>query len=294
MNDPTNPFEKRIALIAGQGMLPHMLAQTLTDHQIKHIFVTFDQDVHQDLQKRFSETPLLHARLGTMQPILNFFKAHHINTLIMAGGIRRPRINDLKLDWLGSKWLTQLAPSFLKGDDGLLSDVVRFLKNEGFTIESADTYITHMFLESKTHTLTAPTDQDKADIHQGIQLLNTLSPFDIGQGAIIADQQVLGIEAVEGTQGLLNRIAHWKDQQIKNGTTVPQGILVKMRKINQNQLVDLPTIGPDTIDQAIHAGLKGLAIEAFGVQVLESHRVIQKANDHHLFIHVFKSEKDYQ
>ena len=83
-----------------------------------------------------------------------------------------------------------------------------------------------------------------------------LSPFDIGQAAVVIDGHVVGVEDIEGTDGLLARVARLRGEG-RIRAKAPRGVLVKAPKSGQDLRFDLPTIGPRTVEGAVEAGLAG-------------------------------------
>ena len=52
-----------------------------------------------------------------------------------------------------------------------------------------------------------PSPRDRTDIARALKLIAALGPFDVGQAAVVADNHVLAVEAAEGTDNMLARIA---------------------------------------------------------------------------------------
>ncbi len=277
--------QNKLALIAGRGDLPLKIIQkNSTNRSI--VVIAFDGQTDVDLRSKIpADIPILITKLGIIQPILDFLKEHQVTEIVMAGGITRPKFRDLAVDRTGAHWLTMLGSALLKGDDHLLKGILHLLEKEGYSIVSADDLLNDLFITKGNQTHRVPTAGDQFDIDQGIAILNALSPFDVGQSIVIQDGCVLGIETISGTKVMLQQVAmldRVEDQQRKNDQRA--GVLIKKQKINQSRKVDLPTIGPDTIEQVKQAGLAGLALEAGAVQVLDLEHVIAMANEAGLFL----------
>ena len=114
-------------------------------------------------------------------------------------------------------------------------------------------------------------------------MLRALSPFDIGQAVVVIDGHVVGVEDIEGTDGLLARIA-WLRAQGRIRTPTGRGVLVKAPKSGQDLRFDLPTIGARTIDGSRDAGLAGIAVAAGATQVADPQGVIAAADAAGLFV----------
>jgi DUF1009 family protein len=126
-----------------------------------------------------------------------------------------------------------------------------------------------------------PNDRDRGDIAKGLALLSAASPFDVGQAVVVADARVLAIEAAEGTDRMLARVAELRQSgRIASG----RGVLVKAAKRNQDRRLDLPSIGPQTVESAARAGLAGIAVVAGSTIVAEPTRIGATADRAGLFV----------
>ena len=123
----------------------------------------------------------------------------------------------------------------------------------------------------------SPDDEAQADIAVACRVARAVGALDIGQAVIVQQGMVLGVEAIEGTDALLKRCRDLRREG-------PGGVLVKLKKPDQEARVDLPTIGPATVEGARAAGLKGIAIEAGGALVIDLPAVIAAADEAGLFI----------
>ena len=108
---------------------------------------------------------------------------------------------------------------------------------------------------------------------------------DVGQATVIQDGLVLGVEALEGTDALLERCAPLR-------RAGPGGVLVKLSKPGQERRADLPTIGVKTVEGAAAAGLRGIAVEAGGTLVVDAPAVIAAADRQGLFLVGIKADAE--
>ena len=132
-------------------------------------------------------------------------------------------------------------------------------------------------------TLKTPDENAAADIARGRDVLRALGPFDIGQAAAVIDGHVVGVEDIEGTDGLLARVARLRAEGRIRASTA-RGVLVKAPKSGQDLRFDLPTIGPRTVEGAAAAKLAGIAIVAGNTIVVEPQAVIEAADAAGLFV----------
>jgi hypothetical protein len=128
-----------------------------------------------------------------------------------------------------------------------------------------------------------PDEHSEADIAKGREVLRALSPFDIGQAVVVIDGHVVGIEDIEGTDGLLARIARLREQG-RIRSAAGRGVLIKAPKAGQDLRYDLPTVGPRTLEGAVSAKLAGIAVAAGDAIVAEPQAMIAAADKAGLFI----------
>jgi UDP-2,3-diacylglucosamine hydrolase len=173
--------------------------------------------------------------------------------------------------------------SFRGGDDHLLSGVGRLFESGGFRIVGAHEVAPEITAPLGVLGRHRPDADVDNDIERGFALLAATSAFDVGQAAIMAGRRVLAVEAAEGTDAMLDRVAAMREAgRIRLPDRV--GVLVKGPKRRQDRRFDLPSIGPDTIASAARAGLAGIAVIAGATIVAEPQRFIEAADRAGLFV----------
>ena len=117
--------------------------------------------------------------------------------------------------------------------------------------------------------------------------MRTRGTVDVGQSIVIQGGVVLGIEAAEGTDELIRRCAAYKR---KGGNS---GILVKLAKPGQDESLDLPTIGPDTVRLCAETGLVWIVLEAGRSLIVDPEDVASLANRHRMFVIAINADSDH-
>jgi DUF1009 family protein len=192
--------------------------------------------------------------LGQIGAALKALKKADAKTLVMAGAFPRPRLRELKLDIKGALWL----PAFLKaprGDDGWLRTLSQKLAAEGFSVKGPQDFLPQLLAPEGSLGTVLPSKEVLLDIEKGFAVLDALSPFDIGQALVIEDGWVLGIEAAEGTDELIQRCGPL--QRLKG-----RAVLVKTKKTRQDERLDLPGLGVKTLQNLHKQGFAGCAFRA--------------------------------
>jgi UDP-2,3-diacylglucosamine hydrolase len=203
--------------------------------------------------------------------------------VVMIGTVLRPALRQLRFDWEALRELPRIISMFRGGDNHLLSILARILEERGFRLLGAHEVAPEILMPEGAIGRREPTERDRADIARGLAVLAAMGPFDIGQAVVVADNQVLAIEAAEGTDHVLARIAELRDQgRIRN--PVGTGVLVKAPKPGQERRLDLPTIGPQTVAGAARAGLAGIAVAAGAAVIAEAEKVAAAADAAGLFV----------
>lgn len=256
---------KRTAIIAGSGSLPVTLANAL----VHPVYVTFsDIPVPEGAEH-------VAARVEKLGKLFKDLKARDVVAVTFAGAMARPKINPVLMD----RHALKLAMSLGKGDDGLLREVISVFETQGFMIRSATEICPDLVLEKGTLWGRKPTAQDEADAARAKAVLDALSPLDVGQGAVCAGGQMLGIETVQGTDAMLAYVAQTPDPLRR-----APGVFVKGPKRGQDLRIDMPTIGPDTITAAHNAGIGGVVIPAGQVIVLDADAVKARIAEAGMFL----------
>jgi len=262
-----------LGILAGAGTLPRRLAEAAAAQSRKVFIVAFEGQADPATVDGFDHA---WVRLGHAGRILAELKKAGAVDLVMAGAVRRPSISDIGLDWRGARLFASIGARAI-GDDTLLRAVARELELEGFRLVGANDVMAGGFVEKGPLGRHAPDAQAMTDIARGFEVARMLGMADVGQSVVVQQGLVLGVEAIEGTDGLLERAG-----LLRRGG--PGGVLVKSPKPQQDLRLDLPTIGPGTIARAAAAGLRGVAIAAGGVIVLDQSATIAAADAAGLFL----------
>ena len=215
-------------------------------------------------------------RLGAVNEAVAILKAEKVDTLVMAGSVRRPGILEIKPDWRAIQVFARLGTAAF-GDDALLRAIAAELEKDGFRLVGAHEIEPQLITPEGVLTRKSPSSENKTDLEYGLTVVKALGQLDVGQAAVVQQGIVLGVEAVEGTDALLKRCRGLR----RKGRG---GVLVKVCKPQQDKRVDLPTVGLQTIGHAYEAGLEGIALEAGASLLLDREEVIAAADKLGLFV----------
>jgi UDP-2,3-diacylglucosamine hydrolase len=227
--------------------------------------------------------PHVWVRIGEVGKLFAALRGRAIAELVIIGAMTRPELADLRVDWGAVKRAAGLAQMFRRGDNGLLAGIAEIIEREGVRVVGAHEVAPRLLVPVGPIGARLASAEDETDIAFGVGLLASLSTFDAGQGAIIAAGRVLAIEAAEGTDAMLARAAEMR----ANGRlrlAGRAGVLVKAPKRGQDLRLDMPAIGPKTVEGAVKAQLRGVAVAAGRVLVLERELCARKADAAGLFV----------
>ncbi len=266
---------KKLAILAGYGYLPKHVVDACNNNGIEYIVIGLDGDVSYALFE--GDENYISFKPYCVSKILDYMKMHHVSHVTMAGKVKRSDLSRLLVDIKGAKLLASIVRNGFS-DDPILSSIVKFLEKEGFKVIAPETIANDIVAAKGVLTKCKPSHSSSNDIKQGYKVLSGIANFDVGQALVIQDGLVLGVEAAEGTDELVKRCC-----DVKQNSDVPP-ILVKISKPLQEKRIDLPCIGPDTIENAQKYGLGGIAIESGCTLILQQSETIELANKYKIFL----------
>jgi DUF1009 family protein len=280
-DDPT--AAPPLGILAGGGSVPGEVVRALR---------TAGRRVHVVAIDGSEATPgLAHATYGwgSVGAILASFRTAGCRELMFVGSVRRPDLTRLRPD-LGLLWH---LPGLLRlvlagGDDGLARSGIRFVEGCGFGVVgiadvAPDILVPHGALGGR-----APTAAQMADILLGSAVVRALGRHDIGQAVVVAGGRIVAIEGAEGTDRMLERVARRRTADGHGGAVGGgAGVVVKRPKPGQELRIDIPAIGPRTVERAHAAGLAGIAVLAGLTLAADRPEMVRRADAAGLFVYAF-------
>jgi DUF1009 family protein len=221
--------------------------------------------------------------IGQLSRFRRLLAEDNCRDIVFIGSLTRPSWTQMRFDFGMLFLLPTIIASFRGGDNHLLTSMSRVLESYGLRPHGAHEVAPEILVPEGSLGRAAPSPQDQADIAVGLDFLRTTGRFDTGQAVVVGSNQVLAVEAAEGTDGIIERIAQLRD----NGRiALPRGVgvLVKAPKPQQDRRFDLPTIGPRTVEGIAKAGLAGLAVVAGATIIAEPEAVVAAADRAGVFV----------
>lgn len=268
-----------LGLIAGGGALPVEIAERRTAAG-EGVFVLRLKGMANPALAVFPGADVGLAELGRMVRELKTAGAEQV---CLAGIVQRPDFSTLKPDFRGLQALPAALKAAREGDDALLRFLVGEFEREGFPVVGAEEAAGGLTLSAGPLGRIDMTEGERSDALAAMAMARAIGRLDAGQAAVVADNLVLALEAQEGTDALLERVASLP-VTIRGAPSNRRGVLAKAPKPIQDGRTDLPTIGPTTVERAAAAGLAGIVGEVGRMLVLDRATVAAAADRHGLFV----------
>jgi DUF1009 family protein len=264
-----------LGIIAGETSLPKYLINKLIKNNSK--FLIIDLTKSNNFKKYANSYSLKITQLGKAISILN---KNNCKKIIFIGKVKRPEISLLKFDKKVFFYLPRLYSAFKKGDGSILKEIIKIFNENKIKVLNSMKFTPELILNEKNINNIKVSNLEKTSINKGIQIIKTLSKFDIGQSVVLNNGYVLAIEGPEGTDEMIKRSAYLsKKLKLKN-----KSILIKFPKANQDLRVDLPTLGLDTVKNCIKANIKGIAVKRSQNIILERDKILNLTKKNNFFI----------
>ena len=269
----------KLGLIAGGGALPVSVAARC-EAEGRPVFVVRlagFADVH------LARYPGLDAGMAEFGRILSALKKAGCTAVCFAGTVSRPDFKTLKPDMKGAALMPGIIAAATRGDDALLRKILSVFEGEGYAIEGADDILGGETLPAGALGAVRPTDEQLSDLRKALHVAEKAGELDIGQGAVVCQGLVLAVEAQEGTDAMLARVAGLP-ADLRGSARERKGALGKAPKPIQDMRVDMPVIGARTVEMAAAAGLAGVGGVAGRLILIDRAGLMEAADRLGLFV----------
>lgn len=270
----------RLAIVAGSGRLPFHVAEAARANGEEPIVFALNGEADGDWSA-FETIPI---SIGDIAGFKRAARSARVDRIVLSGGVRqRPQWRQIRLN-IGTIWrLPKLVGTLMHGGDNkVLTTTIGLLEDDHMRVIGADEIAPGLVSMVGPMGRHAPDQQARADIEIAVRAARRLGELDIGQGAIAVGGRVVALEGPEGTDSMLGRINALREAGRISRSR--RGVLVKLCKPGQDVRVDLPSAGLSTIENALAAGLSGIALEAGRSLLLDRDNAIELADRSGLFI----------
>jgi len=276
-HNPEAQSSEPIGIIAGGGHLPVSLAKAVIKSG-RDVFICALEGFG---DPELNTYPHQWVSIQSVEEIIKQLKQANCRKIVMIGNVKRPN-DTAETPALSS--LDNTATQLLNaggGDDLILSGIASFLEKLGFSVIGAHELIPENLIGNDAVGRHVHTADDVADIAKGFEILNVMGDLDVGQAVVVCHGYVLAIEAAEGTDEMLMRVAKLRKEGVFDKTG---GVLVKMPKSGQDKRFDMPVIGPATVNLVAAAGLSGIVVHADNVLCHDRSGLVTRADELGIFV----------
>jgi UDP-2,3-diacylglucosamine hydrolase len=268
-----------LGLIAGEGVFPVLVARGARAAGRKVICVGFSGNAWPQLQQECDEFHWVGVtRVGAW---IRRLRSAGCDEAIMVGRVQKSRlytplvflryIPDIRT---ARMWLAHFRHD--KRPNAILLAVIEELHSSGITLIDSTRYCPDQLVTAGVMTARQPTEKQWNDIRVGWETCQQISRMDIGQSIAVMDREVIAVEALEGTNVMIERA----------GTLCRCGgwTLIKVANKNQDMRADVPTVGTVTIEKLAAARAACVVLEVGKTIMLERQKVLELADRYKIVI----------
>ncbi|HVQ64137.1 MAG TPA: UDP-2,3-diacylglucosamine diphosphatase LpxI, partial [Terriglobia bacterium] len=212
----------RYGLIAGNGRFPFLVLEAARSQGIDMVVAAIKEETSPDIERQAQTVHWL--SLGQLGKLIKTFKAEGVNKAIMAGQVKHKQIFSGILPDL--KMMQVLASLATRNTDSLIGAVARVLEDEGIHLIESTLFLEPLLPRPGVLTKRPPSEDEQKDLEYGYKLARELGRLDVGQTVVVADAACVAVEAMEGTDAVIQRAA-----SLANGRALR---VVKLAKPNQD------------------------------------------------------------
>jgi len=269
-----------LALICGGGTLPLAVADSAKKHG--RDLVLFPISGHADRATVFRYRHHW-LRVGQFGAFTRLAKAAGCRDVVWIGALVRPSLWSLRPDLLAIRSLPKIIRAYRGGDNHLLTGVSKLFEEQGFRLVGAHEVAPEILVPEGALGRVEASERDREDITFGFEYLRASGAFDIGQAVVVAGKRIVAVEAAEGTDQMVARVAELRASG-RMGVPSGIGVLVKAPKPGQDHRFDLPSIGPRTVAGVAGAGLAGIAVVSGKTVIADAESVVREADHAGIFV----------
>src|SRR6476620_11151235 len=259
-----------LALICGGGTLPLAVADSAAKRGRDLLLFPIWGHAESAMVERY---PHHWLRIGQFGAFTRLAKAAGCREVVWIGAMIRPTLWSLR----------QIIRAYRGGDNHLLTSVSALFEEQGFHLVGAHEVAPEILVPEGALGRVSASERDREDIAFGFAYLQASGAFDIGQAAVVAGKRILAVEAAEGTDQMLTRVAELRTNG-RIGVPAGAGVLVKAPKPGQDHRFDLPSIGPRTVAGVASAGLAGIAVVSDRTVIADAESVVREADRAGIFV----------
>ncbi len=273
--------DRPLTIVAGGGSVPIHVARSAIRDGRRVLVVGIEGEADPQEISEFPHEFLRWGEIGRFQDILS---RQGCGDVVLIGGVQKlPDYKRLKLDFGAVRILPKVLSFMSSGDNNILTSVIDMVESWGCKVVGAHEVAGDLIANVGVLTGKQPRSREVADGKLAIAAARGIGALDAGQAAVAINGRIVALEAAEGTDGVLSRVAALRESG-RYKWSGRAGVLAKCPKPQQDLRVDMPTIGPETVSGIEAAGLAGVAIEAGRVMIVDREETLRRAEAAGVFI----------
>ena len=264
--------DSKLALISGGGALPVEVAAYLARVQRPYTVIRIAGLSDPALDSHPGYT----LGLGDFARLFGILAEEQCKAVCMCGYVQRPDFDTMQRDEGGARVLPGIQAAGRGGDDSLLRQVAKAITSQGYVIEGAHEADPDLLIGAGLQAGPDLAPETMEDALEALRIAAAIGALDIGQAVVVAGKITLAVEAQEGTQAMLYRIASLS-QALRGSVSNRKGVVAKLAKPIQDVRLDMPTIGVQTVEDAAAAGLTAIVARAHHLLIVDKPAVFARA-----------------
>jgi UDP-2,3-diacylglucosamine hydrolase len=270
---------RRYAILAGNGRFPLLALEAARLAGDEVVAIGIREEASPDIEQLAARCHWI--SLGQLSRLIEILKQEQISEIMMAGQVKHANIfSSIRPDWRLVKLLASLKQ---KNTGALIGGVAKVLSEEGIQLVDSTALLKPLLASPGVLTKRKPSQQEERDILYGRRIANTLAGLDVGQSVAVSDGACIAVEAMEGTDAMLERAA-----SLANGQPLR---LIKVSRRRGHLLFDVPVAGPATIATMQKTGTTALAVDARRTLLLDRDEMLARANEQNIAIIGYEAEQ---
>src|SRR6185295_18427275 len=260
----------RLGLIAGNGRFPFLVLDAARGAGHDVTVIALEEETFPELAAAAARPPTAAFHwisIGQLGTCISLLKDAGVSQAVMAGQVKHVKLFDLRPDLTLGKVLMRLAT---KNTDSLISGVADALRDRGIELLDSTAFLAPLLAKAGVLTRRAPTDEEERDLTFGYRIADTLAGLDIGQTIAVKSSAVIAVEAMEGTDAVIERAGQLAG---------PGARIVKVAKPNQDMRFDVPVVGVSTVEAMQAAGATLLSVDAGKTLMIDGDAIIKAADE---------------
>ncbi|MCP4935443.1 MAG: LpxI family protein [bacterium] len=267
---------EKLGIISGGGGLPCDVARAAAaDNRPVHLI-----GIEGEAEQQISEFPHSWVKWGEIGRLFSILREENCVDVVIIGHVKRPDLSQVRMDLGALKLLPFIMKLKTGGDNSILSKIAGLFEDKGHRVCSVLDLVPSLAADLGEMSNSKPGASDHDDIGKGLEVVAAMGRFDVGQAVVVVNSHVIAVEGAEGTDQMLERCQSLRQW----GRKGRHGVLVKAPKPSQDRRIDLPTIGPKTVELALAANLAGIAIAAGETLIADKSAMMEAANKGKLFV----------